>query len=218
MKQRVTAKTANVRRYKERIKQFRQNKLFQTDQSRLYQELNGDDRSGVSPDKEEAESFWSNIWSKEINHNSSAEWIGEIKEEVGVQEQENIELTADKMEKMAKKMANLKAPGPDLVQGFWLKNFRSMHGRMLIQLNECLNKRNVPNWMTKGRTVLIMKDKDEGNVASNHRPITCLPLMWKLLTGIIAEEMYTFLEREEVLQKNKKDAVRNLVEQITNAL
>ena len=92
--------------------------------------------------------------------------IGEIKEEMGVQEQENIELTADKMEKMLKKMANWKAPGPDLVQGFWLKNFRSMHGRMLIQLNECLNKGNVPNWMTKGRTILIMKDKDEGNVAS----------------------------------------------------
>ena len=86
-----------------------------------------------------------------------------------MQEQENIELTADKMEKMLKKMANWKAPGPDLVQGFWLKNFRSMHGRMLIQLNECLNKGNVPNWMTKGRTVLIMKDKDEGNVASNCR-------------------------------------------------
>ena len=73
LKQRVTAKTAKVRRYKERIKQFRQNKLFQTDQSRLYQELNGEDRSGVSPDKEEAKSFWSNIWSKKINHNSSAE-------------------------------------------------------------------------------------------------------------------------------------------------
>ena len=89
-----------------------------------------------------------------------------------MQEQENIVLTADKMEKMLKKMANWKAPGPDLVQGFWLKNFRSMHGRMLIKLNECLNKGDVPNWMTKGRTVLIMKDKDEGNVASNCRPIS----------------------------------------------
>ena len=84
-------------------------------------------------------------------------------------------------------------------KGFWLKNFRSMHGRMLIQLNECLNKGNVPNWMTKGRTVLIMKDKDEGNVASNYRP-----LMWKLLTGIIAEEMYNFLEREELLPEEQK--------------
>ena len=57
-----------------------------------------------------------------------------------MQEQENIVLTADKMEKMLKKMANWKAPGPDLVQGFWLKNFRSMHGRMLIKLNECMSK------------------------------------------------------------------------------
>ena len=150
LKQRVTAKTTKVRWYKKRIKQFRQYKLFQTDQNRLYQELNGEDRSGVSPDKEQGKSFWSNIWSKEINDNSSVERIGEIKEEVGVQEQENIELTADKMEKMLKMLANWKALGPDLVQAFWLKNFRSMHGRMLIQLNKCLNKGNVPNWMTKG--------------------------------------------------------------------
>ena len=55
------SKNSESQKIKERIKQFRQNKLFQTDQSRLYQELNGEDRSGVSPDKEEAKSFWSNI-------------------------------------------------------------------------------------------------------------------------------------------------------------
>ena len=39
----------------------------------------------------------------------------------------------------------------------------------------------VPIWLTRGRTSLLQKDKSKGNVASNYRPITCLPLMWKLL-------------------------------------
>ena len=52
------------------------------------------------------------------------------------------------------KMANWKAPGPDLVQGFWLKKFSNLHDRIANQLNECLSKANVPPWMTKGRTVL----------------------------------------------------------------
>ena len=35
-----------------------------------------------------------------------------------------------------------------------------------------------------GQTVLLLKDKSKGNKVSNYRPITCLPFMWKLLTGM----------------------------------
>ena len=41
IKQRVKAKAAKIKRYDERIKQFRENQLFRTDQSRFYKELNG---------------------------------------------------------------------------------------------------------------------------------------------------------------------------------
>ena len=39
----------------------------------------------------------------------------------------------------------------------------------------------VSSWMTKGRTCLIVKEKSKGALVSNFRPITCLPIMWKLL-------------------------------------
>ena len=58
--------------------------------------------------------------------------------------------------------------------------------------------------MTKGRTVLIQKDKSKGNVASNYRPITCLPIVWKLMTGILAEEIYGFLSTEISLPEEQK--------------
>ena len=35
---------------------------------------------------------------------------------------------------------------------------------------------------------MLGKDKSKGNLASNYRPITCLPLMWKLLTGKMLPE------------------------------
>ena len=44
-------------------------------------------------------------------------------------------------------------------------------------LQECVNAGAVPTWMTEGRTVLIMKDKNKGTVVGNYRPIACLPLM-----------------------------------------
>ena len=59
-------------------------------------------------------------------------------------------------------------------------------------------------WMTHGRTVLCQKDPRKGNTADNYRPITCLPLMWKFLTGVTAEEMYIYLEREKIVPEEQK--------------
>ena len=62
----------------------------------------------------------------------------------------------------------------------------------------------MPNWLTRGRTSLLQKDKNKGNVASNYRPITCLPLMWKLLTGVIADQMHAHLDQEKLLPEEQK--------------
>ena len=43
-----------------------------------------------------------------------------------------------------------------------------------------------------------------GNVASNYRPITCLPLMWKLLTGVIADKINAHLDLEKLLLEEQK--------------
>ena len=81
------------------------------------------------------------------------------------------------MKKILGRMPNWKSPGPDLVQGFRLKNFTSLHKRVRLQLKERLDTGFVPSWLTRGRTLLLQKDKSKGNVASNYRPITSLPLM-----------------------------------------
>ena len=115
-----------------------------------------------------------------------------------------MKVSIDKVRKVLKRMPNWKAPGPDLVQGFWLKNLTSMHDRLTEQLEVCLSSGNVPTWMTKGRTVLIIKDLKKGNNANNYRPITCLPMIWKLLTGVTAEEMNGFLEHMGFLPEEQK--------------
>ena len=50
----------------------------------------------------------------------------------------------------------------------------------------------------------MQKDKEKGKAASNYRPITCLPLVWKLLTGVIAEEVYGFLDTNLLLPEEQK--------------
>ena len=45
---------------------------------------------------------------------------------------------------------------------------------------------------------------------SNYRPITCLPLLWKLLTGIAADEIYNHLEKNDLfLLEGQKGYRRN---------
>ena len=58
--------------------------------------------------------------------------------------------------------------------------------------------------MTTGKTTLIVKDVEKGNEVSNYRPITCLPLMWKLLTAVISDAIYDHLERRQLLPEEQK--------------
>ena len=62
----------------------------------------------------------------------------------------------------------------------------------------------VPSWLTKGRTALLQKDKSKGNIASNYRPIICLPLMWKLLSGVIEDRIYGCLDKQKLLPEEQK--------------
>ena len=48
------------------------------------------------------------------------------------------------------------------VQGFWLKNFKSIQEGLRRNLQKCLKNGNVLMWMTKGRTMLMQKDKRKG--------------------------------------------------------
>ena len=50
---------------------------------------------------------------------------------------------------------------------------------------------------------MLQKDKRKGNIANNYKPITCLPLMWKLLTGVVADQIYAYLDQEKLLAEEQ---------------
>ena len=127
-----------------------------------------------------------------------------LRQECSKKEQQGkIEITEEKIIKIIRKMPNWKAPGPD-VQEYWLKNFINIHSGLSNHLQKCLTAEKVPAWMTKGNTYLIQKDKTKGTIASNYRPITCLSMVWKLLTELISEELYTFLDTKIGLPEEQK--------------
>ena len=196
LKERITAIAATVRRYQELVDSHRQNRLFENNERQFYRELDQEEERSDDdqPVAEETKQFWKNTWSQSADHKKGAKWLQDLGSEVNVKKQEKIDITTGSLKKILGRMPNGKSPGPDLVQGFWLKNFSSLHERVRLQLKECLDSGSVPSWLTRGRTSLLQKDKSKGKVASNYRPITCLSLMWKLLTGVITDQIYAHLD------------------------
>ena len=60
-------------------------------------------------------------------------------------------------------------------------------------MNRCFQGAQVPEWMTKGKTIFIQKDPSKGTAPNNYRLITCLPMMWKIQTARIREKIYCSL-------------------------
>ena len=90
------------------------------------------------------------------------------------------------------------------IHRFWFKKFTSIHDRLALEMNRCLQDAQVPDWMTKGKTTLIQKDPSKGTASNNYRPITCLPIMWKILTAQIREEIYYSLTSRRLFPDEQK--------------
>ena len=62
----------------------------------------------------------------------------DLRSEVNVKKQEKIDIITRSLKKIFGRIPNWKSPGPDLAQGFWLKDFSSFHERVRLQLKEYL--------------------------------------------------------------------------------
>ena len=148
----VSAQATKLRRYEDRNTQYRQNRLFETNQRRFFEEIEGVERDNdIISDKEESKEYWNGIWGKRVEHNWKAERLQELEKELnGVEQQSDIKVTVELMMKQLRKISNRKSPGLDGLQGYWIKNFSALKDRIMRQLNWCLQDNSVPDWMTRG--------------------------------------------------------------------
>ena len=79
LKQRITAKANKVKQYDNRIKQFQDNRNFETNQGRFFKNLEGKEERTKPPNAEDATAFWKGILSTKVEHKLDAEWIDKAK-------------------------------------------------------------------------------------------------------------------------------------------
>ena len=64
--------------------------------------------------------------------------------------------------------------------------------------------RDLPKWIITEKTILCQKNPNKINAVDNYWPILCLPLTWKLMTEIIANSAYEYLEMHYLLPGEQK--------------
>ena len=71
----MRAKEGRLKRYRDKTKQYKQNRTFQNNERKFYQQLGGKwAKTYQQPDAIEARRFWSKIWERK-DVNKKAEWI-----------------------------------------------------------------------------------------------------------------------------------------------
>ena len=71
------------------------------------------------------------------------------------------------------------------------------------------NGMDIPKWITTGKTILFQKDRGKGKVVDNYWSISNFPLMLKLMTGIIANNVCEYLEMFNLLPLEQNGCRRN---------
>ena len=61
--------------------------------------------------------------------------------------QDVMHIEIKKVRKQIRKMPNWKSPGPDAVQGYWIKNLSNWHSSIALQVDRCLQENNFPKLM-----------------------------------------------------------------------
>ena len=93
LKQKITAKATEIKRYDNRIKQFQDTRNFETNQGRFFRNVEGKEERTKPPNAEDATAFWKGILSTKVEHKRDAEWIDTVKEKLPSEKQNTLKIT-----------------------------------------------------------------------------------------------------------------------------
>lgn len=213
LKQQLAARAKRLRRFKESRQRRQDNHQFKDNEGRFYRQLKAttNNNEDEQPDKDDTKSYWKNIWAVPKQHRKKAKWITKEKERMtNKRRMINHTVELEEVEKVIKRSKNWKAPGIDKIQNFWIKKFKSTHNKIGEIFTDILEDRTeLPTFMTQGITYLLSKTSPTSKNPSKYRPITCLPTLYKLLTGVIAEKIYKHLTENELLATEQKGCTKS---------
>jgi hypothetical protein len=210
--QRLSALAKRMRRYVESMQRKEQNRMFHSNEREFYNHIRNDKidyREGL-PEIGDVTQFWAGLWENLAEHNSEGMWL--MEEEENCSELESmaaVVISAQDIHEATRYTRNWSAPGPDFVHNFWYKKFTPIHERMAECFNMVLeDPRQLPEFITRGVTYLLPKDRNTANPAK-YRPITCLSNLYKVLMSVIKRKIQNHCDLNHVLTEEQKGCQKN---------
>ena len=160
--QKELAKDGRLKDIEIKVKQYRKNRTFQNNEKKFYLQIGGDDKKKYQqPDAREAKQFWRKKWQPR-EYTKKAEWASNMGKELErLEEGPKAKMQIDSPRTTIKKIPNWKTSVHDGIHGFWFKKVTSINDKLAIEMNRCLQKVDVPEWMTKRKITLIQKTPSE---------------------------------------------------------
>lgn len=165
--------------------------------------------------------YWNSIVgiTKSFHHKNSdlVSWssnLEEVKDTINLSDYLNRDLWKD----ITQKAKPCKAHGPDGLQDFWWKVFKSANDALYGLAHHHLTTGSpLPDkWISEGRIIFIYKSGPVDN-PSNYRPIACLNTCYKLITSFIAKFVEQHVRGNNILP-TEQIALRRGTWESTHAL
>ena len=102
------------------------------------------------------------------------------------------------MKKIIKKMKPWKAPDVDKIYPFYCQKIDATHKKLHNAITKNLKDEMCNEWETIGRTILIEKKGKDLSKVENYRPITCLLIIYKIQSAIVANKLTAHMHTNEL--------------------
>ena len=211
-KSKLRVRAMQVRRLKEQSKRKRLNEAYrQRGPQCLQHQRHGAEDQTNRPSAEEVSEYWQSVIGEPGDYNPEDPAILawqrsiDVAPEADRSEEEEDQYWQSIWQKTLKKARSWKAPGHDGLCAFWWKIFHQAAEVLgqLVRRNVSEGGADIPDWLVRGRTVLIPKEGCEGR-PDQYRPITCLNTAYKLLTGTLTTMLQDHSSKYGVMPDEQK--------------
>lgn len=157
--------------------------------------------------KNDFEQFWRPIWEENKETNLDAKWIKEVKEAINEvippPSDDLITIQESDIKSSICSKKNWSSPGVDKITNYWMKKITEAHEGLAIALTKIINnEQSLPQWLCEGKCIMI--PKTENPKAKDHRPITLLNTMYKLVTSVIDARLRKHQEQYNYMQIDQR--------------
>ena len=154
LKQHISSFATRLRRYKARLQRYWKNISFQCNENKFYSDLLWSNHDGLkSPELSQLELFWRGTFEKISEANLQAPWLHELQSQLACK---SYSVEAPVLDRICfkgclKRLRNWAAPGPDGIQGFWIKKFPALHDVFVYHYRTMLQDGSmIPVWFPVG--------------------------------------------------------------------